>query len=529
MKIVFTLFGIFYLISVFGQTHKGAGKSADIIQFKKDSVILFSADQHQSIKGVHLSINGKILSAHRDTTNDNLIVFLKLKNGKDYNEVISYNPDSDVINWRYPTYGQQCLLLETNIALFNSQPGKYNERALFLDKKTGEVRYFIENAAIFKDRKTGLLFSFPKYKATQQVEIIREKTGFVHGTVPLPSNYYLSSCVFMDSCLYLNVNGIHVLDKNYKEIWKADIQTMHLDAGALVISAGFGIVFYAFSSYAPMFAAVNYFTNLTSDFQFYQNNVIVSDRDRIYSFDKRTGECIWKQKLPYKTGFSIIQDANDSVLSIFNSGICLENGRLQLYGKPYQAVVNKDNGHLINYHRYSDSDYIAGIQNDSDTLVILFNNRICRVQEDDTLTYASSMTFPESVGEGFSMTAENINEINVLDLGGSGWHSLLSLKSSVNDNIFATSSGIMIVDRNLSLLNYIPSGSIGKLIHENAMSQYFEIPKPISEGHKTSGGFIRHNKSDGSNSSYNIDQPYIIDHEKLYVIRKNGIDVFKLE
>ncbi len=528
LKIILILSGIFCVIIGFGQPYKRAGNAADLIQFKRDSVILFSTDQDHSLKGVHFGIKGKILTAGFDTTTDNLILFLNLKNGKEFNEVISYNPESEAIRWKYPTYGQKFQIMENNLALINPQIGMHEERVIFLDKKTGEVKYFIENADIFPDAKTGLLFSFPKYTSSKQVEIIREKSGLILGTVPLPSNYYLSSFVVKDSCFYLNANGIHVLDKNFKEVWKADIQTIHLDVGAMVISVGFSITLAAFSPYAPVFASINYFTNLTSDFHFYQNNLIVSDRDRIYSFDRRTGECTWQQKLPYKTGFAFMHDANDSVLSFFNSGICTENGRLQLYGKPYHALVNKNNGHLITYQKYMDTDYIADLQYDSDSVIVLFNNRICRVKDDDTLTYVSSMIFHESIGEGFSMTAENINETYVLDSGG-GWHSLLSLKSSANDNIFATSMGVMLVDRNFRLLKNIPSDSIGKLILDNDTFQYFEIPGTIKEGQEKTGDFIRHNKSNGTNCTFNIDHPYFIDNNKFYVILKNGFQVYKFE
>jgi outer membrane protein assembly factor BamB len=523
------LTGFFCFVSGFGQIPDNTGKTNGLRPVKRDSISFPSSNPNQYLKGFHYIFNGKVLSIQVDTAYDNLIAFLKLKNGKDYNEVIAYNPDSDVNLWKYDTYSQNGQLVKNHLALKQFDAGTNNDRVRFLDRKSGELKYFIEDADIFQDPENDLLFAFPKYRSSKQVEIIKEKSGLVLNTLKLTSSFYFSSDVFHDSCIYLNINGIHVLDKNYKTVWEADLKTMQMDVVAFIVSAGLGIGIGVMTGYAPIPAAINYSANLTSEFHFFQKDVFISDKDRIYSFDKKTGEKNWQQKLPHKTGFSIINDANDSILLFLNTGLCVKNGQLQGYCTPYRALINRRTGSVLFHQKFIQSEYIADVRFSQDSALILFNNRICRINNNDSVYYSKEYIFPESFGKGYSITSDSNSDIYVKDSTGSEWHSLRSQKISDNDEIIVTSKGLMILGQDLKLLKYFPMSLIGRQAFENETSKYFEILRTIREDYSVPGGFVKCDKSDSTIVVYPIDRPYIVDHEKLYMINKKSIDVFKLE
>jgi outer membrane protein assembly factor BamB len=528
-KTLSLIFGLFCFVSGFGQIPGKAGKDAVMAQVKRDSAAYPSSNPNQYLKGFHYTFNGKVLSIQVDTTYGNLITFLKLKNSKDYNELISYNPDSDRIIWNYHTHSLNGQMVKNHLALKQYDAGTNKDRVLFLDRKSGKMNYYIEDADIFQDPEKDLLFAFPKYRSGKEVEIIKEKSGLVLNTLKLPSSFYFSSSVFNDSCIYLNINGIHVLDKNFKTVWEAEIKTMQMDVVALLVSAGLGIGIGVMTGYAPLIAAVNYSANLTSDFHFFQKDVIISDKDRIYSFDKKTGVKNWQQKLPYKTGFSLINDVNDSTLFFLNTGLCVKNGQLNSYCTPYRALINRKTGSVTDHQKFIQSGYIADIRYGSDSTLILFNNRICWIRNNDTATYGDYTVLPELFGQGFRIASDSIEDIYVLDSIASKWLSLRSQKKSDDDILILSSKGLTIVGQNLNLIKYIPLVHIGRLVYENETCRYFEIMSVSRKEYSAPGGFVKYNKSDGTNVVYSIDRQYTVAHEKLYMIGKKNVDVFTLE
>jgi hypothetical protein len=528
MKSLSILIGLFYFVFGFGQTHHNTGTSNDIVIVQKDSVTLPSTNQSETLKGLRYTFNGKALSFQVDTVYDNLIAFLKLKNGKDYNDIISYHPASDTINWRYNTHSLDGKLLKNNLVFtqYNAETNK--DRDYFLDRKSGKLKYFIEGADVFQDPANDLVFAFPKYTSKHLLEIINEKSGSVLNKIKLPPNFYLSSSALHDSCIYLNINGIHVVDSHYKIVWENELNTMQLDMAYLLISAGFAIGIGVMTGYAPVISAVNYSANLTSDFHFSEKDVFISDKDRIYSFDKKSGIKNWQQKLPYKTGFSLIHEVNDSTLSFINTGLCMRNGQVQGFATPYHALINKNTGSIVKNQKITQSNYVADVKYKTDSALILFDNRICRINASDSVNYNLGYTIPESMGKGVILATNNDSNVFVQDFPGSKWHSLQSRLTKENDIIMVTSEGIIILNNELRFLKFFPISCIGKLKYENENSRYFEVLKPLRDKYVIPGGLVKYNKSDGTSIVFDIGTFNIIDNDKLYLVNKKNIDVFNL-
>ncbi len=529
MKILSILIGLFCFVCGFGQIPYNTGTTDDLIYVYTDTVILPSTNQSLALKGLHYTFNGKVLSMQVDTVYDNLIAFLKIKNGKDYNEIISYNPAFDTINWKYNTFSLNGKLMKNHLAFTQYDAWTSKDRVYFLDRKSGKLKYFIEGADIFQDPANNLLFAFPKFASHHRMEIIYEKSGSILNTIKLPANFYLSSSVLHDSCIYLNINGIRVVDSNKKIIWEAELNTMQLDMASLLISAGFAIGIGVMTGYAPVYSAINYSVNLTSDFYFSQKNVFISDKDRIYSFDKKSGIENWQQKLPYKTGFSLINEVNDSTLSFFNTGLCMKNGRVQSFATPYHALINKNTGSIVKNQKIIQSNYISDVKYKTDSALILFDNRICRINASDSVNYNIDYIIPESLGKGVILAANNDSDVYVQDSPGSKWHSLHSRLTKENDIIVVTTGGIIILANDLRFLKFFPVSLIGKLKYENETSQYFEVLKPWREKYVIPGGLVKYNKSDGTSIVFDIGTSNIIDDDKLYLVHKKDIDVLNLE
>ncbi len=528
MKYRFILFGLLHTILSYTQVNNSLLKPENLLEVTKSSGRFLIGKVIEPFEGFKYSFNTKITNVQIDTAYHNLLVFGKFKNASGFKEVISYNINSDSITWRYRTLSQNCAFLKNNIALIYQEAVAGENKIFLLDRLTGKPKLFTENADIFLEPDFDLIYIFPRNSISRKMEIIEGKSGFVVNSIKIPSEYAYSSSSVNDSCLYMNINGILALNKNYKKIWDHRLNTMQLDLKSVLISAGVGIGIGLLTGFVPVYnAPANYSANLNSNLHFQKESLIISDKDSLYSFNKKTGEVFWSQRLPFKTGLSKIIQVNDSITAFFNSGICFKNGGISDYGTPYYSLFSNKKGRILFAQLFKESKLISDIKVSNDTALILFNNGICKIKGNDIIKTKVFESI-DILGTIRSFYSKNSKLVYLMDSTQAKWFKPDSLQRSNKDIMLITDKGLVILNNDFALTNFIPIRKAGKLLYENETYQYVEAFKTDNNNQIISRDVVIYNKLNRNSYELLANDPYVIDNENLYIRKEDSYYVLKL-
>ncbi|MBN1790585.1 MAG: hypothetical protein JW830_08825 [Bacteroidales bacterium] len=500
----------------------------NIVVVKKNPVKLFSMDNNFFLEGQSLTVNGKLTNAQIDTSYDNLILFTKFKNSNGFKEVISYNLSSDSVIWRHRTLSQNCKIMDDKIALIHSVSSTNNNKIFLIDRKTGKPGIFTEDADVYSSSNQNVLFIFPRNGYGKELQIFNSENGLFLTRIKLPSDYFFSSYAVDDSCLYLNINGIHALNSDYEILWHADLRAMELDVKSVILSSIFSIGIGVLTGFVPIYSAPNYLANLTSNILFHNNNLFITDKENIYSFNKKSGKENWRQKLPTKTGFTHLITVNDSITAVINTGLCFKNGRMQSYGSPFYILFSNRSGNIKYSHTFITHDYVSDYEWNGDTALVVFNNGICRMNNDSIFDDQIFQT-DDSLGIMQYMLQDSLNRIYISDPEKLRWHPSYTYSRSSKDVQIISTKGLIILSNDTNIPRIVQFYRIGRLLFENNSSQFFETL--MHDGNKNSFryGILKLEKLNGTIISFIPDNPYLSDKERLYILKQDSVEMYVLE
>ena len=91
---------------------------------------------------------------------------------------------------------------------------------------------------------------------------------------------------------------------------------------------------------------------------------------------------IWKKSLPYKTGYTIIYQINKDKGLLINTGLCIKNGYVNKYCKPYYSVFDLNNGDFTKSEKLKNSDFISHIDTINNRKLLTTDNGIIEFEKD---------------------------------------------------------------------------------------------------------------------------------------------------
>lgn len=528
MRFLFFITGALCSLLGMGQVNNTLLMPENIVVVKKNPVKLFSMDNNFILEGQSLTVNGKLTNAQIDTSYDNLILFTKFKNSNGFKEIVAYNLSSDSVIWRHRTLSQNCKIMDDKIALIHSVSSTNNNKIFLIDRMTGKPGIFTEDADVYSSSNLNLLFIFPRNEYGKELQIFNSENGLFLNKIKLPSHYFFSSYAVDDSCFYININGIHALNSEYKEIWHADLSSMELDVKSVILSSIFSIGIGVLTGIVPIYSAPNYLANLTSNILFHNNSLFITDKENIYSFNKKSGKENWRQKLPIKTGFTHLITVNDSVTAMLNTGLCFKNGQMQSYGSPYYLLFSSKNGSVVYSQTFEAHEYVSDIRWIGDTALILFNNGICRIKG---VNVFDDQAFQpnDTLGIMQNMLHDSTNRIYISDSEKFKWRPSSSYSRSRKDVQIISTKGLVILSNDTHLPGIIQFYRIGRLLFENNSSQFFETLMHYRNEHSFRYGILKLDKLNGTTINFVPDNPYLSNKEKLYIFKQDSVETYVLD
>jgi hypothetical protein len=522
------LFGFNYL--AYTQVSNTLLRPANEVVIIQDSAKLMASCKTDYLKGLKFTFNGKIKNIQIDTTYENIVAFLKYKNSEGYKEIVSYKYLCDSIIWKYRSLSKNCIFIDDYVILIyrDTYTGNYS-KLFILNRKTGSPRYVIENITLFPIPEKEIFLSFPLFGLNKQVEIIDMKTFQILGRSEIQGDYFFSHYAIEDSILFLNINGIYAFDRHYKILWQTKLYTMEfsLDISSILPTSIIGLGLGILTGYFPVFLPTNYSTFLNSDFIFNDENIIVSDKYKIFSYNKYDGTEKWSNKLPDKTAYSHIINLRDSLLILFNTALCYRNGRANKFGKPYYASYNINNGQGKKYYTINESDYIVDFIEKSSLTTLLLNNQIIKLRNDEIIA-KKVFNLNDTIGDFNAFYDSTEIKLNFYDIKEHTWCNPESLKETDNELIVISLKGLVIINQDYEISNFIPIDRIGIIRLEN---QNFRFLETFIErkGHIKFNGLVKYNKLNHKRIIYKLNNPYLIDKTRLFSIEKNSITIYNLE
>lgn len=247
----------------------------------------------------------------------------------------------------------------------------------------------------------------------------------------------------------------------------------------------------------------------------------------MFSIESASGTINWQTSLDNKTGYSKLMFLNDSNLIIFNSALCNLNGSIRKFGIPYFSIINSENGGILKTASFPESSFIADYKvNIDSSLLILLNNKIIIL---DSLSKHNEIPFEtsDSIGD-FQAFYDNINiELCILDTIKNKW---INIKETVTkqDLLIITNKGITVINKKMELINFISMERIGILKFEDENNIIFETSNSYKD-YYYSDGFIKFSKKNNDTYKFTINNPFLINNDKLYILNRQNIELYEIK
>ncbi|MBN2612583.1 MAG: hypothetical protein JXB00_13590 [Bacteroidales bacterium] len=512
--------------SVYSQVQNTLLRPANEVIVYRDTIMIkvYGTD---NLKGINLSFNGNVKNFGIDTSNNNIIVFLKYKNSDGYKEVICYDYLHDTIKWNYRTVANECMFLDDYTVLFY-QGNIYESKFFILDSQTGLPKSVTSALKILHIPEKNIFISFPYYGG-KKVHLHEMQNFGIIGSTGIETEYSFSGYALNDSNLYLNIDGIHAFDDNYNLLWKSKMYTtdLHIDISFLLspplIMSGIGVL----AGFIPFSGPLDYSRSLHSNMLFVNQNLIISDKNKLVSYNKEKGTENWSTKLPRMAGNSYLIYIKDSILLFCNKALCSRNHSISKFGEPYFISYNINNGQIKNHIKINESKYITDfIEKDKNTIVLL-NNQLIEFHCDEIIKQ-KIFNLNDTLGDFYGFLSNSLVKLKYYDSFSGVWCDLDSLKQTDTDLLVFSSNGFILFNEKFEVVNFMPMVRFGIVKYEKEDVVWLETFS-FYKNKLNYNGLVKYHSTEQKTTPIEIQRVHLLDKNRLYLKEKESISVFSLD
>lgn len=152
---------------------------------------------------------------------------------------------------------------------------------------------------------------------------------------------------FIGSKLIVAADGLHLFDLKTGQGWDFKMMTGKTnEGGAIAASVGLSILSGLVGG-GVVTVNAKVWSNMTSNILYEDNSVFFSAKDQFVCVDMETGNKVWRVVLPEKESAKVFIHFDGDNIVLVNTGSCLNEGKVIIYGKPYIAKYEKSTGNQI--------------------------------------------------------------------------------------------------------------------------------------------------------------------------------------
>ncbi len=531
MKNLMILLGFLTTFFCNAQPYNALLKLDKQLQVTKLPVSLKSVDSNFTLEGKEFKFNGQVFKIKIAPSLNLFFVFTNFYATEEYKEVFAYNIKKDSVLWGYKTLCQDLKIFGDKAFLSYFEPDNKNNKIFIIDYLTGTPRLVLTNANVFYISKMNLIMNSPYQKKSKNIELMDLKTLRSIYKTDTAGNYFLSFCFTSDSFNYININGILAFDNNFNKIWSANLNCMQKDTISAIKSIFSGSLYNYENEKLPTYYPYNYSVMLCSRFLPYHDNLIITDKDHIYAFNKLSGEKAWEQNLPFKTGFSVLFRDNDSLVNMLNSGLSIRNGIFDKHITPYYLVFNPDNGSIITSILFEKDESLVGNKLKGDSLFVLLNDRL-NLFKYGSILKDKKIDLTNAEGSLTGFYEKDSSKYFIKDSTSRYKFKPVAMSGNPGDIILVSNKGLLFLDETLNIYRFIRLNDIFKLLYESDNIQYFEslnFNKTWFYLGKPKYKIFRYDKAKDQISEFELRDPYYFEKDSLFIVKSNSIDIINLK
>lgn len=430
----------------------------------------------QEIKAKRYTFNDRLYDYYVDTALNQILLQLRgtSRNGKwmkNSGPVVLCHLSSMQEKWsKVINYQVTDISLNGDIVLDVS-----SNNSSWLNSENGNALW-ISNNQLFKiSRKLGVGLGYkigvfePYTSKLQGIDLVN---GSVLWERKIERDYGWNSTVMLnDTVILAAAGGLHSINLKNGKGWDFDAVTGDKDYSATVGENAAGIVLGVLTGTFVISSGYNLVSDLVSNIYVDSSSIYFASRESIARLNIK-GETIWKNVLPSDNTSKSSIFIKDSILYMINYGFGVKDGRMLVYGTPFIAMYNANNGKELYSKKVNQiNDPIVNYRMNNDTISLVCQKSCYNFLVSKNMFANEKVYNVDSVGF-FSHT---ISGENIYLKSDSSFKSLASLDSTSkyvytsNDKIVAIGRDLEIVKvyNNSDVYNYSNRINGYKLLYNN--------------------------------------------------------------
>lgn len=236
---------------------------------------------------------------------------------------------------------------------------------------------------------SGLTYN-PTFKIENEIGLnsINLRDGKVIWSAAIPSKYNWNSTAYLnDSVLVIAAGGLHAVNINTGLLWSYGVTTATVNNRPLTFSSFNHATIEHLEKPIHTSAGEELVSQISSNILKAEDAVYFAGKNKLIAVD-RQGKLLWETDLSnMPASNSLLYSAGENIMLI-NLGIAYYGENIVIYGKPFVAFFNKQNGTLTSEKKLDNFTNITDVERLKDAWVLANRDHILQVGENmqvDTL------------------------------------------------------------------------------------------------------------------------------------------------
>jgi outer membrane protein assembly factor BamB len=383
--------------------------------------------------------------------------------------LVYYDLVENNVLWTKRSYAWWPEFLDDKIIITNYS------KTFALNKKTGEMVW--ERAGGY-----GYINKEKNIALTGYLTAIDLKTGIDKWHREVESRFGWEEIKPDGESLIAAIDGLHTFDVQTGTGWDIEMSTGKKGEVAAAVKT---VGIYALAALGGYVATgsvkANEFTGMTSNILVSGDQIFFAAKDNLVCVEKGTGKEIWRAELPdKKTANSVLLEDGNHIF-FANKSYCFKNNEFHRYGIPYISKFDKTTGEQLFSEDLDAKFYIQDVQLTSNGYYLITENELLHFGSDGKLNLKLEMTEDnEKYGNNLELLTENYPFDKYFVQQNQTFVPLTNYLVAPAVPAIETENGILILDADLNIHQYLPSEEVFFIATENNQTKLLRSSRYIS-------------------------------------------------
>jgi hypothetical protein len=342
-----------------------------------------------------------------------------------------------------------------------------SQKVFAVNRDTGSTLWERDGGFVPLSYKDNLAYSIIRYGEDIELQAFDIQTGqnkWLRG--PFVCGWWGFNWHMLDEkSLLLSGDGLKRFDLSSGKGWNYRVDTDAVGGTGKVVA---GAILSALTGVYSG-AAADQYENLTSNALIIDDTVYYAGNRVLASVDLKSGKEKWNIKLPKIAAHSVLCEDGDRILLI-GLGWCHKNLRIADYSIPYVALFDKKDGTQLAYKPLGSDKQVTSWHIADGNGYFVSAGKLFFVDtahpEDVMVMENDQMSETYGILLSFVKNPESYFEMN-MSRDDCFYKKLVEDKTTEQDKWMHTSNGMVLINKNLKILKFVPKKELYRLLSEN--------------------------------------------------------------